>query len=165
MLDIRVNSNGNLYERGDFLKEYSIQQVAEILHIPKDTLRYYDKLKLVSPSRGENRYRYYTEKDVLELKYIKTMKYADFTLAEIIQFFSYMRSLASEEDCSNIEQMLKNKKLEYKQKIKAYEAMETLVDKMIHVKNQIESPDDIVKANELIGSVCKNMKGLAGDSE
>lgn len=40
------------------MKKYSIQQVSELLHMPKDTLRYYDKLELVSPSRGENRYRF-----------------------------------------------------------------------------------------------------------
>lgn len=140
------------------MKTYSIQQVSELLHIPKDTLRYYDKLELVSPSRGENRYQYYTEQDVLDLQYIEAMKYADFTLAEIRHFFHYKRSLASEEDCIMIERLLEDKKLEYKQKIKAYEAMFALVDKMLHVKSQIEAPDDIVKANELVVSVFQEIK-------
>lgn len=140
------------------MKKYSIQQVSELLHMPKDTLRYYDKLELVSPSRGENRYRYYTEKDILDLQYIETMKYADFTLAEIRQFFNYKRSLVSEEDCLNIERLFEDKKLEYKQKIKAYKAMVTLVDRMLHVKGQIESPDDMVKANELVVSMFQEIR-------
>ena len=84
------------------MKEYSIQQVSEVLQMPKDTLRYYDKLKLVSPSRGENRYRYYTERDILDLQYIETFKYADFSLAEIRLFFSFMRFLTSAEDCDSV---------------------------------------------------------------
>lgn len=135
------------------MKKYSIQQVSELLYMPKDTLRYYDKLELVSPSRGENRYRYYTEQDILDLQYIETMKYADFTLAEIRQFFNYKRSLASEDDCLNIERLFEDKKSEYKQKIKVYMAMVALVDKMLYVKSQIESPDDLGKANELVVSV------------
>lgn len=141
------------------MNNYSIQEVSESLHIPKDTLRYYDKLELVSPSRGKNRYRYYVEQDILDLQYIEIMKYADFTLVEIQQFFNYQRSLASAEDCFNIEQLFEDKKLEYKQKIKAYKAMLTLVDQILNVKSQIESPNDIAKANELVTSVFKNIKG------
>ena len=140
------------------MKNYSIQQVSERLHIPKDTLRYYDKLKLVSPSRGENRYRYYTEQDILDLQYIETLKYADFTLAEIRQFFNYMRLPAIEDDCLQIERLLEDKKLDYKQKIKAYKTMLMLVDKMLLVKKQIGTPDDIVKANELVLNVFQNIK-------
>jgi DNA-binding transcriptional MerR regulator len=141
------------------MKNYSIQQASELLLIPKDTLRYYDKLKLVSPFRGNNRYRSYTEQDILDLQYIETMKYADFTLAEIRQFFNYKRSLCSEDDCSNIQRLFEDKKFEYKQKIKAYQAMVTLVDKILDIKSQIESPDDIVKANELVIRVFKDIKG------
>ena len=141
------------------MKKSSIQQVSEFLHIPKDTLRYYDKLGLVSPSRGDNLYRYYTEQDILDLEYIETMKYADFTLAEIRQFFNYKRSLCSEGDCSNIQRLFEDKKFEYKQKIKAYKAMLALVDKILDIKSQIESPDDMIKANELVISVFQDIKG------
>ena len=158
-IDIGVYSNDSLHTRGDFLKKYSIQQASELLRMPKDTLRYYDKLGLVSPTRGENLYRYYTEQDILDLQYIETMKYADFTLAEIRQFFNYQRSLASDDDCLNIERLFKDKKLEYKQKIKAYEAMVALVDRLLHIKSQIEAPGDMVKANELVVSVFQEIKG------
>ena len=87
------------------------------------------------------------------------MKYSDFTLTEIRQFFKYMRSLASEDDCKNIEQMFEDKKLEYKQKIKTYKTMNALVDQILKVKNQIESPADLVKANELVVSVFDDIMG------
>jgi Predicted transcriptional regulators len=140
------------------MKNYSVHAVAKLLHMPKDTLRYYDKLGLVSPSRGENRYRYYTERDILDLQYIETFKYADFSLAEIRQFFNYMRSLASTEDCDNIELLFEDKKAEYKQKIKAYKTMILLIDKMLSVKKQIASPGDVIKANELVVRVFQEIR-------
>lgn len=146
------------------MKQYSVHQVSELLHMPKDTLRYYDKLGLVSPSRGENRYRSYTEQDLLDLKYIETMKFADFTLAEIRQFFNYKRSVATEDDCLHIQQIFEDKKLEYQQKIKAYKNMIKLVDQALDVKKRIESPDDMVKANELVSNVFQDIKGISGGS-
>jgi hypothetical protein len=44
-----------------------------------------------------------------------------------------------------------------------YETMITLVDKMLHVKSQIESPDDIVKAHELIVDVFESIKRKGRD--
>ncbi|MNN89797.1 hypothetical protein D3C81_2076620 [compost metagenome] len=95
---------------------------------------------------------------MLDLQYIETMKYADFTLAEIRQFFNYQRSLASEEDCLNIERLLEDKKLQYKQKIKVYKTIATLVDNMLQVKKQIESSDVLAKANELVVSLFQKIK-------
>ena len=141
------------------MKEHSIQHVSELLQMPKETLRYYDKLKLVSPSRGENRYRYYTEQDILDLQYVETFKYADFSLAEIRLFFSFMRSLASAEDCDYIERLFEDKKIEYQQKIETYKAMMVLVDRMLNVKKQIATPDDVIKANELVVNIFQDIRG------
>ncbi len=76
------------------------------------------KLGLVSPTKCENRYRYYTDRDILDLQYIEAFKYADFTQGEINQFFDYKRSLESEEDCHNIELLLKQKRLSMSKKSK-----------------------------------------------
>ncbi|WP_062050427.1 MerR family transcriptional regulator [Bacillus sp. JCM 19034] len=64
-------------------KLYSIQEVSRILGISKDTLRYYDRIGIVSPSREENRYRRYSKEDLIDLMNIQIMQYADFSLDEI----------------------------------------------------------------------------------
>ncbi len=64
-------------------KLYSIQDVSRILGISKDTLRYYDRIGIVSPAREENRYRSYSEDDLIDLMNIQIMQYADFSLDEI----------------------------------------------------------------------------------
>ncbi|MFS0724641.1 MerR family transcriptional regulator [Paenibacillus sp. 1P07SE] len=62
---------------------YSMQEVAQLLGLSKDTLRYYDRIALVSPSREENRYRRYAKDDLIDLMNIQIMQYADFSLEEI----------------------------------------------------------------------------------
>lgn len=62
---------------------YSIQEVSRILGISKDTLRYYDRIGIVTPSREENRYRRYSKDDLIDLMNIQIMQYADFSLDEI----------------------------------------------------------------------------------
>ncbi|MGE7826887.1 MerR family transcriptional regulator [Paenibacillus sp. NPDC093718] len=46
-------------------KLYSIQEVSQLLGISKDTLRYYDRIGIVSPSRENNRYRRYSKNDLI----------------------------------------------------------------------------------------------------
>jgi DNA-binding transcriptional MerR regulator len=72
-------------------KTYSIQEVSRLLQIPKDTLRYYDRKGIVSPSRRENRYRRYSKQDLIDLMNIHILQYADFTLEEIKDRFQFHR--------------------------------------------------------------------------
>jgi DNA-binding transcriptional MerR regulator len=63
--------------------KWTIKQMAQISGISIDSLRYYDKLGIVSPKRFENGYRHYTERDYVYLQYLTVMKYGQFSLAEI----------------------------------------------------------------------------------
>lgn len=62
---------------------YSISETARKLEISKDKLRYYDKIFLLNPKRGENNYRYYDDEDILKYKYIEVMKKAGISFEEI----------------------------------------------------------------------------------
>ncbi len=68
--------------------KYSIDQAASITGMSKDTLRYYDKQKIVQPARGENNYRYYTEELIMQLKYVKLLKYSGLSLSVISQIIN-----------------------------------------------------------------------------
>jgi len=152
-----------MHMEGDVVAQYSIQQVSALLQISKDTLRYYDKLGLVSPQRGENGYRAYSGQDILDLQYVEVMKSADFSLSEIRQFFQSMRSLVSAEDCENIARLLDAKKVEYTQKIQTYQAMLAFVAEMQRVKGQIASPADLEKANALVKRIFWELRGEADE--
>ncbi|WP_212973510.1 MerR family transcriptional regulator [Bacillus sp. J14TS2] len=72
-------------------KLYFIQEVSQILGMSKDTLRYYDRIGIVSPSRKDNRYRMYSREDLIDLMNIQIMRYADFSLDEIKGKFDFRK--------------------------------------------------------------------------
>ena len=52
----------------------SIKEFADFTGLPESTLRYYDKIGLLSPElRGENRYRYYTPVQAFTVEYLKVL--------------------------------------------------------------------------------------------
>ncbi len=69
-------------------KEYRIAEVAEFFNISKQTLIYYDRLGLFKPYRvqKENSYRYYSSQQFSDLRFILTLKGADFSLREIERY-------------------------------------------------------------------------------
>ncbi|WP_137169316.1 Zn(2+)-responsive transcriptional regulator [Marinomonas sp. FW-1] len=68
---------------------YRIGELAKACDINNDTLRFYEKNGLLSPSsRSESGYRLYTEKDKETLEFILRAKGVGFTLAEIRELLS-----------------------------------------------------------------------------
>lgn len=60
------------------------EQLSEKAGVPKDTLRYYEKIGLLTkPERGSNGYRQYTQENYYQLKFIKLAQSVGFTLKEI----------------------------------------------------------------------------------
>lgn len=66
-------------------QSYTIGHVSRICGIPIQTLRYYDKLGLVCPSRKDpfTNYRFYSNMDILLVKIVQDLKRLRFSLEEI----------------------------------------------------------------------------------
>ena len=47
-------------------KTYRIGDVANLMGLSRDTLRYYEKRGILSSKKEENGYRYYTEEDIVQ---------------------------------------------------------------------------------------------------
>jgi MerR family transcriptional activator of bmr gene len=64
---------------------YSIGQAAKICDLSVQTLRYYDKIGLVIPNHTDKLtgYRYYSNRDILNIKIVQDMKMLQFSLDEI----------------------------------------------------------------------------------
>lgn len=140
------------------MEEYSIQQISDLLGISKDTLRYYDKISLVCPKRGENNYRYYTQEDMLDLQYVEVLKTIDFPLAEIRQIFGYRRAKAAE-TFHEILRILNEKRAFLERKEMAYGAMIEFVDKTKDVMEHKKSLADITKIDILVTDLFHDLKG------
>lgn len=66
-------------------KTYTIGDISEVCQVPIKTLRYYDDIGLLTPSRrdSETNYRYYTKSQMLTLFTIKKLKSYGFCLEDI----------------------------------------------------------------------------------
>lgn len=87
---------------------YKIGEFAKLVNIPVQTLRYYDEINLFKPSYTEpfTNYRYYEDKQIEEINYIKKLKELNLSLNEIM---TYVKS----KDIS----ILKNKSFETNEKL------------------------------------------------
>ena len=66
--------------------KYSIGQFAELSGFSIDTLRYYEKQKLLFPSRDKNNRRFYTEKDVAWTSFISRLKKTGMSIKEMQKY-------------------------------------------------------------------------------
>ncbi|SHH97546.1 Zn(2+)-responsive transcriptional regulator [Ferrimonas marina] len=63
---------------------YKIGELAQAYQLKADTLRYYEKNGLLSPSgRSDSGYRLYSEDDALKLRFILKAKAVGFSLTEV----------------------------------------------------------------------------------
>jgi len=71
------------------MKTYHIGKVTEKLGISADTLRYYEKIKLLPPiSRTASGIRQYDERDLSRLRFIKRAQKMRFSLKEIAELLT-----------------------------------------------------------------------------
>lgn len=71
-------------ERGDLLKQYRTSEVAEMMGIHPNTVRFYEEWGLITkPVREKNGYRIYTDADIRQLKIIRVLRCANYSLEAI----------------------------------------------------------------------------------
>ena len=86
-----IEDFGKSYYEVELMKEqnlYSIGEVSKICNVSKKTLRFYDKIGLISPDvvSEENNYRYYSEDTLLFIPVIKYFKQMGFKLEEMKEY-------------------------------------------------------------------------------
>ena len=119
--------------------EWTIKQVSKMMGISTDTLRFYEKQGLISPSRSANGYRHYNENDITNLKQIIVMKYAHFTITEIKnveELFASNPSIACNELSKTI---LMAKTSQLRQAISNYEKIIKLMDELLPMMDDMET--------------------------
>lgn len=72
----------------------TIKEVELEIGVPRATIRYYEKEKLIAPQRGGNGYREYSETDVETLKQIIIMRKLGMSVSDIANVFEGTQSLA-----------------------------------------------------------------------
>ena len=106
------------------MKEYTIKQLADIVGVTTRTLRYYDEVGILEPSRiGENGYRYYDYANLLQLQQIMFYRELDVPLKEI-QYF-----LGRPDD--NVLSSLADHRHDLKKKVLRYEKLIETIEQTI----------------------------------
>lgn len=125
--------------------ERTIKEMSEATGIPADTLRYYDKLGIVSPKRQDNGYRTYNETDFIYLQYVTVMKYANFSLGEIRLIIRSM-SMKHSPECNRMNRDLAlGKREELTDAIRNYRKIIKFIDMVLPM---IESDEIHVQSEE-----------------
>jgi len=148
-------------------KFYSIQEVSRILGIPKDTLRYYDRIGIVSPSRDNNRYRRYSKNDLIDLMNIQLLQHADFSLDEIKGKFGFHRMENIDPAYGReLAAFIEAKNAEIRRKIAHLEKISQLLDAAAETLKDVNEESDQRLANIVRGiylSIRKKETGISGE--
>ena len=96
---------------------YTIHEIASLYGVGPDALRYYERLGLVKPRRGENGYRIYGLNDIYRLTIIRDLRSLGFSMERIGE---YLKDLS----VANTLQLLDEERRLIREKMRALRAAE-----------------------------------------
>lgn len=107
-----------------------IAELEKKVGISRDTLRYYEKIGVITPPmRADNGYRYYGKTQLSELAFIKRGKAIGFTLAEIKSGYEQYKMLGA--FCPEFIKQLQEKKQMFNQRISEDRIAIDAIDKLL----------------------------------
>ncbi|CAM3459036.1 MULTISPECIES: MerR family transcriptional regulator [Saccharibacillus] len=116
---------------------YSIKQLGELTGVTSDTIRFYEKAKVMpAPCKKANGHRIYSEKDLHRLQFIVQLKKTSMTLQEIKEYLTYSDT-RQYEHCYRI---LYNQQQQFEKEIEEMQkTLDLLNYKVNNFKHLIES--------------------------
>jgi DNA-binding transcriptional MerR regulator len=89
ILDLELTPSDKLYLRGEVMK---IAEVSERYGISSDTLRYYERIRLIPPvNRNDSGIRDYTEIDLKRVEFIKCMRSAGLPVEVLTEYIQLVQ--------------------------------------------------------------------------
>jgi Hg(II)-responsive transcriptional regulator len=124
------------------MSEIFVGQLAGEAGINVETIRYYEKLKLLpKPKRKESRYRIYNETDLKRLLFIKRAKELGFTLKEIKELMEL--KIDSEAKCGDVKHLTEHKLKDVDDRIRDLKTIKSVLVKLINqcVNEEVSSDE------------------------
>lgn len=113
------------------MKHYKVGDIAEKVGVNVETLRYYEKIKIMpKPKRKESRYRIYDELDLRRLLFIKRAKELGFTLKEIKELLDL--KIESTATCGDVKHLAEHKLNDIEERIKDLMNIKNVLLKLIN---------------------------------
>ena len=112
------------------MKHYKVGEIAEKIGLNVETLRYYEKIKIMpKPKRMESRYRIYDELDLKRLLFIKRAKELGFTLKEIKELLNL--KIESTATCGDVKHLAEHKLTDIEERIRDLKNIKKVLLKLI----------------------------------
>lgn len=125
------------------MKYYLRGEIAKIAGVNVETLRFYEKEKLIPlPKRDSNGYRLYSENTLIILNFIKNAKEAGFSLNQIRKLFLAVKGF--DVDLNYLEKFVDEKLLEIRGKITQLENVE---ENLKDIKKNLYEPHECPLCN------------------
>ena len=116
-------------------------ELAKKCGINIETLRYYEKRKLIDPpSRSDAGYRLYEIEDLVKIRFIKNAKNLGFTLKEIAELMKLR--IRTNVSCESVLAKARTKREEVKGKINALQSMKKVLDQLVRKCEQSVPTED-----------------------
>lgn len=113
-----------------FMKQLTIGKLAELTGTTADTLRYYEKMKLIkATSRSGAGYRLYNESAVSVVRFIRGAKALNFTLVEIRQLLTL--STSDQASCAEVLKQTESKIMEAEAKILELKEIKKVLSQLV----------------------------------
>lgn len=113
------------------MEYYKVGYIAEKVGVNVETLRYYEKIKIMpKPKRKDSRYRYYDELDLRRLLFIKRAKELGFTLKEIKELLNL--KIESTATCGDVKHLAEHKLNDIEERIKDLMNIKNVLLKLIN---------------------------------
>jgi DNA-binding transcriptional MerR regulator len=130
------------------MQHYLIHQLAKKTQLPVDTVRFYEKKQLITPSyRAENNYKYYDEATLKRLQFIKQCRAFDMSLSEIQQLIDLIKQ--PQQGCQIVDQMIE----------KHIQQVEKHIAELISFQSQLQELRQSCSSNTTIDH-CQILKNL-----
>lgn len=120
---------------------YSIGEFSKLTNLSIDTLRYYEKEGLITPERKENGRRYYSEKDVTWIAFIKRLKETRMPIKEI-QEYAKLRAIGDTTMAERMEMLIKHRTALEEEIMRANENLQKLNEKIDFYRSVIDEKDN-----------------------
>lgn len=115
-------------------KYFKIGEISELYHIGTDSLRYYEKLGILKPKRGENQYRLYHTDDIWRLNVIRELRELGFSMEQI---GTYLKN----HTVSRTKDLLQDELQMIEEKQKKLKVLQKNVEERIQMLNQCEEKE------------------------
>lgn len=115
-------------------KYFKIGEISQLYHIGPDSLRYYEKLGILNPRRGDNQYRLYHTDDIWRLNVIRELRELGFSMEQI---GAYLKN----HTVSRTKEILQDELRMIEKKQKKLKMLQKNVEERIQMLNQCEEKE------------------------